>query len=317
MKTEEQFARDFEQAWPGKPYNRAWRLYEHQMHNQVDFMVMGNGSKVWEREFLVHYGLSADSTTEGVLDILSNYCRTYSIATAGELKDYFEERAAGRTDAANYEAWKAELFQKNLGWDSVQHQTVQLAGTAASKQYRNKNYEAQILDKLKLELKDELSGNPNRLDGFFDSGSVLAERNWEVHMNDTWLLSAVQRRATLYYATEEGAGTETKIGPEGVLYADNLSAFNLRVTGRELIGLHAFGYGPVSFDESDYAKLGRTMRFDPSKMFSAKFRPKADALVAASSLTEYRALMDKLAEVGSERAKIVEVASVMFPGVAH
>ena len=100
-----QFMADYEAVW-GKGYKvwgkdevahtnaeSAWAMYEGLGQTSDHYLIMGNGMKVWEREYLLKHGASASTVNESVLDIISGGVREYSVATKTELVDFFEARA--------------------------------------------------------------------------------------------------------------------------------------------------------------------------------------------------------------------------------
>jgi len=110
-----------------------------------------------------------------------------------------------------------------------------------------------------------------------DSGSILliGNKNWNMTINDAWLLGAVHSHLPFY--------------PASAVSKANIfdSKFILSITGRELYGLALFGYRQVI---PDYPELGSAFEVgDPGKATGA-------------DLVSYQTAMSNLTEAGAQKA---------------
>ena len=290
-----QFMADYKAAWDAgyKVWGKdevahtnaesAWAMYEGLGQTSDHYLIMGNGMKVWERDTLLKHGVSASTVNESVLDIISEGVREYSVATKTELVDFFEARAdkVNPAQEQDYETWKYNQDKKS------------------DKKYRNVNYEESLVEKLNarsVENSNLREGPDMVTTDFFRKGRVLGEREWDPSMNDAWLLSAIHNSYEIYYINENGhENSDSKIGPNGVLY----SSF-LRVTGRELLGLHLFGY------------RSSTDPIEKGSPNGAVFVPTVAAEHENASFVNYRNYIDRLEESGQVRDRIQQVRDEMF-----
>ncbi|MEM1180011.1 MAG: hypothetical protein AAGM22_16845 [Acidobacteriota bacterium] len=76
-----------------------------------------------------------------------------------------------------------------------------------------------------------VQGNFHIMDEVFTGGAVMNSNRWTILVNDAWVLGGIHAHTPFYLASPRTLAN---------LYQDD--ANRLTVTGRELVGLRAFGY---------------------------------------------------------------------------
>lgn len=72
------------------------------------------------------------------------------------------------------------------------------------------------------------------------TGHFLNARNWNIVLNDAWILGGIETRKTFYLSCTDGFSSVDSVKK----IIEGSGAHPVTVTGRELIGLWGFGYVP-------------------------------------------------------------------------
>jgi hypothetical protein len=257
--TEIEFRQDFERAWKAGssfngtvshvPWKSPFGIYQNIKKNPLQMMVMGNGEYTGESSKLNNFGVTADTPARSMWESLaksndweeaSRHVSTVTQNMAFTAQTDFTNRFRALVDAAKME--NAARAEQTLAIDP----SLKRYANAKAKQFEPAatltSAETAALSEWESKFSGTAGGSWSDV-----SGAILWDQNWTPGVNDAWLLGAIHNRFEFHYTDNSmGGGVSgpgSKVGPRGQLWSDaGAGDGQLRVTGRELLGLNRFGY---------------------------------------------------------------------------